>query len=67
MQNGNRLTDFEKFMVTKEDRWEGRNGLEIWDWHRHTVVYGMTGKRGPAVSHRACYTEFCDNLHGKRI
>ena len=27
----------------------GRGGLGIWDWHRHPVVYGMIGQRGPAV------------------
>ena len=28
--------------------WRG-DGLEVWDWHMHTEVYGMTGQRGPAV------------------
>ena len=47
----NRLTDFEKLMVTKGVRlvvggwwWTG-----IWDWHVHTVVYGMTGQQGSAL------------------
>ena len=26
-----------------------RDGLEVWDWHMHTVVYGMTGQWGPAI------------------
>ena len=26
-----------------------RDGLEVWNWHMHTVVYGMTGQQGPAV------------------
>ena len=43
--------DFEnKLMVTKEDRWDGRrDGLGVWVWHIHTVVYGMTGQCGPTV------------------
>ena len=28
--------------------WE-RNGLGIWDWPMHTIVYGMDGQWGPAV------------------
>ena len=32
MQNRNRLTDFEKLMATKGDRWEGREGwVGVWD------------------------------------
>ena len=31
MQNRNRLTDFEKFMVTKGDRLLGRDRLGVWD------------------------------------
>ena len=27
----------------------GRDGLGFWDWHMHSVVYGMTGQQGPAV------------------
>ena len=27
----------------------GRDGLEIWNWHMHTAVHGMTGQWGPAV------------------
>ena len=27
----------------------GRNGLGVWYWHMHTVVYGKTGQQGPAV------------------
>ena len=26
-------------------RWDG---LGVWDWHMHTVVYGMTGQLGAA-------------------
>ena len=38
------FTDFEsKLIVTKGDRWWGRNGLGVWEWNIHTVVYGMTG------------------------
>ena len=35
-------------MVTKGERW-GRDGLEVWDWHMHTTVYGMNGQWGPAA------------------
>ena len=28
----------------------GREGWTgVWVWHRHTVVYGMTGQWGPAI------------------
>ena len=27
---------------------EGRDGLRVWDWHMHTIVYGMNGQQGPA-------------------
>ena len=33
-------------------KWTGcgeRDGLGVWDWHMHTVVYGMTDQWGPAV------------------
>ena len=37
LQNRNRLTDFEnKHMVTKRDRWSGRDDLGVWDCHVHT-------------------------------
>ena len=37
-------------MATKGDRWGwGRDELEIWDWHVHTIVYGMDGPWRPAV------------------
>lgn len=26
-----------------------RGGLVVWDWHIHTLVYGMTSQWGPAV------------------
>ena len=43
-QSRYRLIDFEhEHMVTKGGR------LGIWDWHMHTVVYGMNGQQGPAV------------------
>ena len=44
----NRHTDFEKKpLVTKGDRLGGWTG--VWDWHMHTVVYGMTDQQGPVV------------------
>jgi len=27
----------------------GRDGLRVWDWHMHSIVYGMDSQRGPAV------------------
>ena len=27
----------------------GRDGLGVWLWHMHTVVYEMTGQQRPAV------------------
>ena len=26
----------------------GRDGLGVWDWHMHTVVYGMAGQQDPS-------------------
>jgi len=62
-------TDIEdKLMVTKGDRCRGgRDRLGVWDWHRHTEVYGMTGQRGPAIEHRELYPGICDHLHGRKI
>ena len=55
-----------KLMVTKGGR-EWGDGLGVWDWHLHTVVYGMTGQRGPAVEHRELCPISQDHLCGKRI
>lgn len=33
-----------KHMVTKGDRWGGRDGLGGWDWHMHPVVCRMVGQ-----------------------
>ena len=52
-------------MVTNEERW-GREGLGVWDWYMHTIIYGIDGPPGPAVLHRELYPILCDNLHGKR-
>ena len=32
----------------KEKNVGGRNGLGAWDWHMHTIVYGINGQ-GPVV------------------
>ena len=45
----------------------GEGRLGAWDWHIHTVVYGMTGPQGLVIQHRELYPVFCDNLSGKRI
>ena len=42
-------------VITKWDRWVERDGLGIWDWHRHARVHGKTGQRAPAVQHRVLY------------
>ena len=47
-------------MVTK-----GKDELQLWDWHMHTEVHGMTGQQGLAVQHREFYPIFCENLCGK--
>ena len=67
MQNRNRIADFEKHMLTKRDREEGRDGPGLWDWHKQTKIYGMIGQWGPAGQHREPYPIFCDNLCGKGI
>ena len=37
-------------MVTTRERWGvGKDRLEVWDWHMHTEVYGMTGQWEPAI------------------
>ena len=52
-------------MVTKEDSGVGgKDGLGVWDWQMHTLVYGLVGQWRPAVEHREIYSIFCDNLHG---
>ena len=49
LQNRNRYLDFEnKFIVTNRERLEWRNGLGVWDWLMHTIVYEMDGQHGPA-------------------
>ena len=46
--NENRLTDFEnKSMVTKGEG--GRGELGVWEWQKHTLIYGMDNQQGPAV------------------
>ena len=42
-----KLTDFEKLMVTKRVMLSGggRDGLWVWDWHIYTEVYGMIGQQ----------------------
>ena len=43
-----------------------RDGLGVWDWHKHTAVCGMIGQWGPVVQHRELCPILCDNLYGKR-
>ena len=45
----------------------GGDGLEVWDWHMHPVVYGMSGQWGTTVQHKQRYLIFCDNLCRQRI
>ena len=35
-------------MVTQVNTWK-RDGLWVWDWHSHTLVYGMTEQQGTAA------------------
>ena len=44
---------------------QGRDGLGVWDWHSHTVAYGLVGQWGPAVWYRKFYPISCDNLYGE--
>ena len=46
------LQTLKKLWLPKGTGWQGRDGLEVWDWHIHTVVSGMTGPWGPAVEER---------------
>ena len=44
-------------------------GLGVWDWYMHTLVYGMVGQSGPAIYHKEpilAQPIFCDGIHGKR-
>ena len=34
---------------TLKNLWLPKDGLEGWDWHMHTEVYGMIGQPRPAV------------------
>ena len=43
-----------------------RDGMGVWDWHRHTELYRVTSQWGPAVEHRELYPIFCDNLCGEK-
>ena len=38
-------TETDSQILNKGDRGAGRNGLGIWNWHRHTVVCGMVANR----------------------
>ena len=38
-----------QLMVTKVDRYWGKDELGGWDWHMHTVIHGVIGQQGPAV------------------
>ena len=45
LQNRNRLTDFEKFMITKGDRCGGEGGMD-WGLGLAYAHNGMMGQRG---------------------
>ena len=38
-QNRNGLTDFKAKLMTAKGTTEGRDKLEVWDWHIHTTTY----------------------------
>ena len=49
LQNRNRLTDLEnELIVTKRGR-QGRDSLEIWDWHVHTAIFKTDNQQGPTI------------------
>ena len=65
LQNRNGLTDFEKLVVTKEDRLGvGVGGM---GWGFGVGPHGRIGQWGPAVQHREVSPAPCDKLCGKRI
>ena len=39
-----------KLIATKAERWEERDELGVWDWHRHTIVHGMDVNRDQPYS-----------------
>ena len=41
LQKRNRFTDFENKLMATKGNGLGRDRLGVWDWHMHTVVYGM--------------------------
>ena len=32
----------------QKEKTGGRDRLGVWDWHNHTIIYGMDGQWGPA-------------------
>ena len=48
-----------KLIVTRGDRWGGgRDGLEVWNWHMQTEVYGMTGQQGGPMNSTENSTQY---------
>ena len=58
---GNRLTDFEKFMVIKGDRLWGRHGLGVWDGN--VLILGCSDECTPINIIK--FTELKKNLQKK--
>ena len=44
LQNRNILIDFEKHGYQRGEVSGGGDEQELWDWHMHTKVNGITGK-----------------------
>ena len=36
-------------MVTKGERWGGRDKLGVWDLHKHTTIYKIDNQQGSTV------------------
>ena len=49
-------------MVTKGGKFQGGNGLGVWDQHMHTMVLGMQGPD----EYRTGNSTQCNNLYGKK-
>ena len=49
-------------------QWKGgREGLEVWDEQRKTVIYMMAKQQGPTAQHKELYSISCDKAKWKII
>ena len=47
LQDRNWLTGLKTNLWLPKGKGMGWDGLGFWDWHRHTIVYGIFGQWGP--------------------